>query len=120
MRATPNRSAHSRSVLRIAVVLGVAVGLAGLDGCTRTPHTAALHDVAATVRRFPIDSDQYVLVPDSLPDVRYVPDDLPAALREDGLAVVFDAELLPVPANVRLVGPPIRVLAIRPRNTPRS
>jgi len=75
-----------------------------------------LRDVAATVRRFPIDSESFVLVPDSSPETNYVPDRLPAAFREDGLHVIFDAVPDTVPPNVRLVGPPIRLLRIQLRD----
>jgi hypothetical protein len=80
---------------------------------------APLRDVEATVRRFPIDSDTFVLVPDSDPDTRYLPDELPAPFRDDGTRVIFDATLEPVPPNVRLVGTPIKLLRIRPRDESR-
>ena len=80
-----------------------------------------LRDIAATVRRMPIDSDNYVLIPDRDPDVHFIPDELPQAFREDGLRVRFDAERAEIPSNVRLMGPPIRLLRIRVRDdTPRS
>jgi hypothetical protein len=106
-------------------LLPVAAMLACLvtAGCSRPQpqENAALRDVEATVRRFPVDSDTFVLVPDSDPDTRYVPDALPAPLRDDGIHVVFDAALEPVPPNVRMIGTPIKLLRIRARDSePRS
>jgi hypothetical protein len=81
---------------------------------------AILRDVDATVRRVPVDSDNFVLIPDGEPDVYYIPNELPLAFREDGLRVRFDAERDAIPPNVRLMGPPIRLLRIRVRDAPRS
>jgi hypothetical protein len=105
------------------MVAGRWIALALVLACAcakpQPPADASLREVAATVRRFPIDSDNWVLVPDADPDTRYLPDALPEPLREDDLHVVFDAELEPVPPNVRLVGTPIRLLRIRARDAAR-
>ncbi len=80
------------------------------------PATAALTDVAATLKRFPIDAETFLLIPEAHPDERYLPDDLPEAFREDGLRVLFSGELREILPNERLIGTPIRLLRIERRD----
>jgi hypothetical protein len=91
----------------------------GVAGCRSTSHhgaaTAAdLVDVRATVRRFPVDGESYLLVADDSTSTAYVPDVLPVPLRHDGLRVVFSGRAGPIPAHCRLPGTPVVLSRIRP------
>jgi hypothetical protein len=44
---------------------------------------------------------------------RYVPNNLPAEFQKENLSVSFEATLLEIPPNVRMVGQPIRLKSIR-------
>lgn len=78
----------------------------------RSPGTTAGADLTGHVQRFPLDSDNWVLVADSAPREIYVPDALPEPFREAGLRVRFAIERLEPSANVRMVGIPVRLLRI--------
>jgi hypothetical protein len=94
--------------------------VAGEFGCRRASTgggggAADLVAVGATVKRSPIDSESFLLVADST-GAQYVPDPaLSEAYRVDGLRVVFSARTLEIPANVRMVGAPVRIIEIRRR-----
>lgn len=93
----------------------------GASGCREarqdgTEDATPLVDVPATVRRFPLDSDTFVLVAEDSLGSRYLPDELPVPFRHDGLAVVFSGRIGPIPANVRLIGTPVTLTRIRPRD----
>jgi hypothetical protein len=106
---------------RLSCLRAVRAGLVGwtlvaaTDGCGRgtSGALAPLVDVRATVHRFPIDGDSFVLVGDDSLATAYVPDALPAAFRQEGLQVVFSAKRAPVPDNVRLPGIPVQLQSLR-------
>lgn len=116
---------------RIARTLAVAaaLALAGMNGCRRpasestaestgqsAPAETGLTNVTATLRRFPIDAETFVLIPDARPDERYLPDNLPSVFREDGLQVIFSGERRAIPTDDRLVGAPIHLTRIERRD----
>jgi len=93
----------------VALVFGV-LGVVGA-GC-RGEGGGAEQDLVGSVQRFPIDSDNWVLIADSAPSEIYVPDALPEPFREAGLRVRFAIERLEPSPNVRMVGIPVRLLRI--------
>ena len=107
-----------------SLAVAAAVALAGTSACrqadsgsaSESKPTTALTNVAATLKRFPIDAETFVLIPEAHPDERYLPDDLPEAFREDGLQVLFSAERREIAPNDRLIGTPIHLLRIERRD----
>ncbi len=73
--------------------------------------TDSLHDAVGTIQQ--ISGGLLALVPDARPSTRYVPQNLPAAFREDGLRVVFSGWLEEIPPNVRMAGVPLVLTAVR-------
>src|SRR5262245_25488638 len=98
---------HRPGAVRVrhgVLAVWIAIGLAGVD-CARTRpdrNGTRVEDVGATVHRFPIDSDTYVLVADAPAGTQYLPDSLPTPFREDGLRVRFSGTVREPPPNVRL------------------
>ena len=110
VNAPPGR----RSRLSWALVL---LALLAPAACQRAP-SGAKTDLAGSVRRFPVDSDNWVLVADNAPGEIYVPDALPEPFHEEGLRVRFAIERLQPAPNARLVGIPVRLLRLA-REDPR-
>lgn len=96
--------------LAIAVLLGHAVCGCGEGGAGAGAGTG--EGLVGTVQRFPLDSDNWVLIADSAPGDIYVPDAVPEPFREVGLRVRFVIERIDSPPNVRMVGIAVRLLRI--------
>ncbi len=101
---------------RAAFVTVIALAVAGCRAPRTPPHAEAdlVTEATGMVRRFPMDSEDFVIVRTDTLDTRFVPDELPIPFRQDGLRVVFSGRILPIPPNVRLTGTPLQLTAIRP------
>lgn len=97
----------------ILIVAVAACGSRNVPREARTP--AAIRDAHGTVEQFP-DASSYVLVPDGAGSQRYLPENLPPDFRRHGLRVVFSGNPGEIPPNVRLVGTPLVLTAIRPED----
>ena len=60
-----------------------------------------------------VSGNLFALVPDVRPTTRWIPLNLPAALRQDGLRVQFSGFLEPIPPNVRMMGRPLLLTAVQ-------
>ncbi|MBK6913234.1 MAG: hypothetical protein IPH11_06055 [Ignavibacteriales bacterium] len=54
----------------------------------------------------------FVVVPDSLTDIRFLPDSIPDQFKIDGCRIIFSGIIGEVPANQRLPGTPLRITKI--------
>ena len=70
-----------------------------------------LHDATGTIRQ--VSAGLIALVPDARPATRYVPQNLPEGFQQDGLRVVFSGWLEEIPPNVRMIGQPLVLTALR-------
>lgn len=79
----------------------------------RAPDAPAdtLREATGTIRE--VSGNLFALVPDARPTTRYVAQNLPAAFRQDGLRVRFSGLLEPIPPNVRMIGQPLLLTAVR-------
>ncbi|MCB1037338.1 MAG: hypothetical protein KDD47_26140 [Acidobacteria bacterium] len=82
-------------------------------GALSTEPGAILRDVPGAVVR--VGEDWWGLVPDADPGTRFAPDELPAAYRQEGLAVRFSGTVGEVPRGVRLWGIPFDLSSIERR-----
>ena len=105
-----------------ALAVAVAVTVTGMSSCRQTesrseakPAETTLTNIPATVKRFPIDAETFVLIPEAHPDERYFPDNLPEAFRDDGLQVLFSGQRLEIAPNDRLIGTPVHLVRIERR-----
>ena len=68
-------------------------------------------DQSGTIRL--ISGDVYGIVPDADTGTRYLPDSLADEFKKDGLRVVFSGKVGEIPPNVRMMGTPLTLTAIR-------
>ena len=107
------RAGPARRLAWVVPLLGLLAA-----GCRSEPDRALraapeLRDVQATVRRFPIDTPHFVLVPADSSGIAYVPDELPVPFRIDGAPVVFSARLDASRRAADPFGVPVVLTAIR-------
>lgn len=76
---------------------------------------STITDVNATVT---LVADQYTLVPDDNDSQRYMPRNMDAKYKKDGLQVTVSGNVFAIPPNVRMIGTPFEITKIFVRNTP--
>jgi len=66
-----------------------------------------------TIQQLSANQQWYIIVPDFDPTTRCLPSNLPERLRKDGIRVLFGGTIGEIPANVRLIGRPLYLKAIK-------
>ena len=66
-----------------------------------------------TIQQLSSNPQWYIIVPDFDPTTRFLPSNLPASLRKDGIRVMFSGKIGEIPANVRLIGTPLDLTGIK-------
>jgi hypothetical protein len=54
----------------------------------------------------------FIIIPDSLTDIRFLPDSIPDQFKIDGCRIIFSGIIGEIPANQRLPGTPLRITKI--------
>lgn len=54
----------------------------------------------------------FIIIPDSLTDIRFLPDSIPDQFKIDGCRITFSGTIGEIPANQRLPGTPLRITKI--------
>lgn len=67
---------------------------------------------SAAIKLLIKDPALFVIIPDSLTDIRFLPDSIPDQFKIDGCRIIFSGIIGEVPANQRLPGTPLRITKI--------
>lgn len=65
-----------------------------------------------TIKLLISDPALFVIVPDSLNDIRFLPDSIPDQFRIDGCRIIFSGIIGEIPTNQRLPGTPLKISKI--------
>jgi hypothetical protein len=109
---------RSVCLARVAAPWIVVLALAACRQDSPRPPAAEreVREVNATVRRFPLDSSRFVLVPDDSTSIAYLADDLPVPFRSEGLRVVFSGRVRPRAGRPADFVTPVTLTTIRRRD----
>jgi hypothetical protein len=66
-----------------------------------------------TIQQLSANQQWYIIAPDFDPTTRFLPSNLPDEFKRDGIRIIFSGEIGEIPPNVRLIGTPLHLKAIK-------